>query len=174
MSKSTKKFKKQKIIILLVMVVVSFIVVLDWFVEINWYFPIRVHEFGHKVVLENKQGVESCYYTRTNESYRTNCIHEKGSLSEFDKDLFSISGYGMEFLVALLVMITPLSLIGGVWMLKIQTSILLHNNNIGNDFYWLSFGWKLFIAFLLALMFILALIIQNKWIDYFLKRKRKN
>ncbi len=169
----SKRFKKAKTIALLVMLALSFIVFLDWFVKIEGYFPIKVHEFGHRLVMERKPGVQYCYYNHIPEAYQTTCIYEEGSITDLDKRLFGFAGYSLELLFAFFIMITPFSLLGGAWMLRIQHAILLNNNNPSNDLYWIGDFWKAIIAIFLMLMFILALIIQNKWIDYGWKLKAK-
>ena len=173
MKRRSRKFKKQKTIALLVMLAISFIVFLDWFLPIKWYFPIVVHEFGHKLVMERMPGVQYCYYNHAPKEYQTMCIFEEGSLTRLDGLMFDLSGYTFELFVAFLLMLTPISLVGGAWMLRIQHSILLFNTTPSSDLYWLSYKWKLLIALFLAFMFLLALIIQNKWIDYGWKLKEK-
>lgn len=169
----SKRFKKAKTIALLVMLALSFIVFLDWFVKIEGYFPIMVHEFGHRLVMERKPGVQYCYYNQIPEAYQTTCMYEEGSLTKLDEIMFDLGGYSFELFVAFLVMLTPLSLVGGAWMLRIQHSILYFNTLPSRDLYWLGYKWKLLIALFLAFMFLLALIIQNKWIDYGWKLKEK-
>src|SRR3989338_4524679 len=173
MNKKSRRFKKAKTIVLLVMLAFSFIIFLDWFVKIEGYFPIMVHEFGHKLVMERKPGVQYCYYNHAPKEYQTICMFEEGSLTKLDEIMFDLGGYTFELFVAFLVMLTPLSLVGGAWMLRIQYSILFHNNLPSNDLYGLSHKWKLLIALFLAFMFFMSLIIQNRWIDYGLKWKRK-
>ena len=173
MNKVTKKFKKEKTIALIFMFALSLIVFLDWFVDVGQYFPNRVHEFGHKIVMERKPGVQFCYYNHVPEAYQTTCIYEEGTITEFYKKLFDMAGYSLELFIAFIIMITPFSLIGGAWILRIQHGIMFNNNLPSNDLYWLSYNWKVIITIFLAFMFLLSLIIQNKWIDYGLKWKEK-
>ena len=173
MNKKSRKFKKQKTIALLVMLPFSMLVFLDFFVDVGQYFPNKVHEFGHKLVMERKPGVQYCFYDHVPGAYQTTCMYEEGSLTKLDQLMFNLGGYTFELFVAFLVMLTPLSLVGGAWMLRIQYSILFHNNLPSNDLYGLSHKWKLLIALFLAFMFFMSLIIQNRWIDYGLKWKRK-
>ena len=173
MNKKSRRFKKAKTIVLLVMLAFSFIIFLDWFVKIEGYFPIMVHEFGHRLVMERKPGVQYCYYNHAPKEYQTICMYEEGSLTKLDEIMFDLGGYTFELFVAFLIMLTPISLLGGAWMLRIQYSILFHNNLPSNDLYWLSDFWKGILAIFLAGMFLLSLIIQNKWIDYGWKLKEK-
>ena len=166
-------FKKQKTIALLVMLPFSMLIFLDFFVDVGQYFPTKVHEFGHKLVMERKPGVQYCFYDHIPGAYQTTCMYEEGSLTKLDEIMFDFGGYTFELFVAFLVMLTPLSLVGGAWMLRIQHSILFNNITPASDLYWISFKWKIVIALFLAFMFLLSLIIQNKWIDYGWKWKGK-
>lgn len=173
MATQTEIYEFKKTVILVILLFLSTVIFLDSAVTIERYFPIKVHEFGHKAALEGKPGIKYCFYELTPTAHQTVCIPDGTEIKDSDMKLFYVAGYGLEFLVAVILMLTPFSLLGGAWMLRIMHSVLFYNNFPSTDLHFLSGSAKGFIALFLAFMFSVSLYIQNKCVDYALKRLKK-
>ena len=94
-----------------------------------------------------------------------------GETTPNERLIILTSGYGFEFLLALLLLLSPASTAGGIWMLDIARMLLLHNNIHQADFAFMPYWAKAIISAMLLLLFLSSLLIQKYYIKKFFYRK---
>lgn|SRR3989338_5619897 len=80
------------------------------------------------------------------------------------------SGSAFEFLLAFIILLSPFSIVGGIWMLGIAKSLLFLNYVHQADFGWMPYWAKFAISVILFLLFLVSVLLQKYYIKSFLER----
>ena len=138
-----------------------------------WYTPLMsvLHEAGHGYMYYILTG-NKCDYARheieNKTTYETLCSNE--GVSSFQHNLVLYSGFGFTILIGLLLMFTPLSIIGGVMqVITAYTFIFVKQSDLANVPRWLV----ILIAAILILVWIVSIHLQVKWLEYFMGKIKK-
>lgn len=83
------------------------------------------------------------------------------------------SGFGLEFLLAFVLLLSPFSFAGGIWMLAIAKSLLFLNSTSHADLAWMPYWTKIVISTMLFLLFMISILIQKHYIRKIFSEKLK-
>lgn len=142
------------------------------------YFYYDVHEYGHFIAHKALVNANCSFNINKTEIeggllYQTECDFDETEFLEAKTLIAKLSGYGLEVLIASLLLLTPISVFGGVWFIRIGIRILFFENRACSDLYFLDFWAKLLIALVMVFLFMISVFIQKKWILKFVKKNRK-
>ena len=138
-----------------------------------WYTPVMsiLHEAGHGYVYYILTG-NKCDYARheieNKTTYETLCSNE--GVSSFQHNLVLYSGFGFTILIALMLLFTPISLVGGIMLVIVSyTMLFVEQTDLANVPKWLVF----LIAVILVFLWLVSIHLQVKWLEYFMKKIKK-
>ena len=138
-----------------------------------WYTPVMsiLHEAGHGYMYYILTG-NKCDYARheieNKTTYETLCSNK--GVSSFQHNLVLYSGFGFTILIGLLLIFTPLSIIGGVMqVITAYTLVFAEQKDLVNAPRWMI----ILIAAILLLVWIVSIHIQVKWLEYFIRKIKR-
>ncbi|MBS1266649.1 MAG: hypothetical protein MAG795_00617 [Candidatus Woesearchaeota archaeon] len=149
------------------------------------YMPINIHEHSHKISHQFFTDAE-CNITRVKDPSFDSARYE-GYYHEVVCDekvygtgfyITKIVGYGAEIIIAFILLVSPFSLIGGVWFTRLSRNLWFEINSHNPDLFFINNTVIRIISILLVVLFFFSFVLQYFWICYILKliknRKNKN
>ncbi|MFH0874713.1 MAG: hypothetical protein V1859_02160 [archaeon] len=142
--------------------------------------PISLHERTHIIAHKLFTG-ESCNMTSIRTPEEDNFLHESytwqvqcfksGSTSQ--EHFIKLSAFTFETIIAVILVLTPLSLFGGFWFMRLASIFLFSNLVAPSDLEHINPPLIRLIGLAFILLFIVSFWIQWKWVNYVLSRYEK-